>query len=326
MFQSILDKPGKTVSIIAGAVFTALVALNSFTIVQEGTVKVQNLFGEVNKTEVLTAGPHLVNPLKSFDTFSVRNDKYEVNALNIPTQDRFNSTANVTVLYNIDGSLAPIIKTDYGTSDQYIDKTMRQHLRSIIRDEGRKLLDSRSLAMSDNVSTMQENTRKRLTEALTGTGITVNDVLIQDIEFDSRISAQILATQQRIQAEEKRKSEERIADTNARIAKAEALGAGNRKREEADAAAYSLDIQAKAEKQAAIDRATGEAEAIALTSTAQAEANRKLNLSLTPNILRKQELDNEAILFGKSVGNVPTTIIGDTDLRAIGIPVATSTN
>jgi regulator of protease activity HflC (stomatin/prohibitin superfamily) len=180
--------------------------------------------------------------------------------------------------------------------------------------------------MSDNVSTMQENTRKRLTEALTGTGITVNDVLIQDIEFDSRISAQILATQQRIQAEEKRKSEERIADTNARIAKAEALGAGNRKREEADAAAYSLDIQAKAEKQAAIDRATGEAEAIALTSTAQAEANRKLNLSLTPNILRKQELDNEAILFGKSVGNVPTTIIGDTDLRAIGIPVATSTN
>jgi hypothetical protein len=40
--------------------------------------------------------------------------------------------------------------------------------------------------------------------------------------------------------------------------------------------------------------------------------------------LEKQRLDNEGILFSKSVGNVPTTIIGDTDLRALGIPFATS--
>lgn len=308
---------------VVGSLLLLVTALNSFTVVQEGEVKVQSLFGKVDKVTVLNAGFHVVNPLKSFDTFSVRNDKYEVPALNIPTQDRFNSKANVTVLYNIDGALTPVIKTDYGTSAQYIDKTMRQHLRSIIRDEGRKLNDSRSLAMSDNVTAMQENTRMRLTEALNGTGITVNDVLVQDIEFDPRISKQILATQSRIQKEEERKSQERIAITDANVAKAEALGAGNRKREEADAAAYSVEKRAKADKQSAIDRAQGQAEAITLVAIAQAEANRKLNASLTPNILRKQELDNEAILYGNSVGNVPTTIIGETNLRALGVPFAT---
>lgn len=50
-------------------------------------------------------------------------------------------------------------------------------------------------------------------------------------------------------------------------------------------------------------------------------ANEKLTKSLTSSILDKQRLDNKAILFTRSVGNVPTTVIGETDLRAYGIPL-----
>lgn len=50
-------------------------------------------------------------------------------------------------------------------------------------------------------------------------------------------------------------------------------------------------------------------------------ANKKLTESLTSSVLEKQRLDNEAILFSRSVGNVPTTVIGETDLRAYGIPL-----
>lgn len=309
---------------IAGALFVIVLLMNIFTTVQEGNVKVQSLFGKVDQTEVLTAGFHLVNPLKSFDSYSVRNDKYEIEGLNIPTQDRFNSTANVTVLYSIDGSLAPVIKTEYGTSEQYINKTLRQQLRSIIRDEGRKLADSRSLAMSDNVTSMQENTRTRLVSGISGTGITVTDVLVQDISFDPRIAKQILATQQRIQKEEERKSVERTSLTNATIAKNEALGDGNRKREEADATAYSVGVKAKADKQAAIDRATGQAEAITLVATAQSKANIALSKTLTENILRKQELDNQLVLNEKSKGSVPAsvTILNSGDLQTLGFPFA----
>ncbi|AUR82550.1 TMhelix containing protein [Vibrio phage 1.152.O._10N.222.46.E1] len=309
----------KIVGLSVAAVLSVGVALNSFTIVQEGDVKVQSLMGKVDQTEVLRAGFHVVNPMKSFDTYSVRNDKYEVTGLNLPTQDRFNSTANVTIMYNIDANLAPTIKTDYGTAAQYIDKTLRQQLRSIIRDEGRKLEDSRSLAQSDNVSTMQQNTFNRLTEALQGTGINISEVLLQDIEFDPRIATQILKTQERIQAEEERKSADRIAATNASIAQNEALGEGNRQREAADADAYRVNAEATAAKQAMIDRATGEAEAIKLI----ADANKTLSASLTPQILENKRIDVQGKFADKSKGLMPHTILNG-DISTLGVPVTST--
>lgn len=304
------------------SIFSLWLVLNVFTITSAGTTKVQTTFGTVNQ-EAYPEGFHFpVNPFSSFDEFDTRNARYEVDGLNIPTQDRFNSTANVTVLYRINGAKTPFIKQSYGTAQEYIDKTLRQQLRSIIRDEGRKLPDSRSLAQSGSVTVMQINTAKRLTEELDGTGIEIQDVLLQDIEFDPRIAQQILKTQERIQQEEAEKSKERLATTQAEIMRQQAIGAANKEKEAADAYAYKLTTEANAKKAALIAEAEGRARAIELEAAAQADANKKLTESLTAQILRKQELDNEGILYSKSVGNVPQTIIGDTDLRAIGVPMA----
>lgn len=333
--MSILEISNKKVDLkkwglIGVTIFVAFVLLmNSFTIVDAGTAKVQTTFGTVSD-EALTEGLHFpVNPLSDFDPFDTRNNKYEVDGLNIPTQDRFNSTGNVTVLYRIDAQKTPYIKQNYGTAEEYINKSLRQHLRSIIRDEGRKISDSRGLAQSDNITVMQEHAKTRLVTALDGSGITIQEVLIQDITFDPRIAQQILDTQRRIQQEEAKKSEERKAKTDAEIKKQQAIGEANKKREAADAEAYRITQDALARKQASIDRAKGNAEAIVLKATAEADsikliadANLKLTKSLTPQILEKQRLDNEAILYSKSKGNVPSTIIGDTDLRAIGVPMA----
>lgn len=306
-----------------GVGFVAFVtAINSFTIVSAGTAKVQTTLGTVNQQH-FGEGLHFpVNPISDFDEFDTRNAKYEVSGLNIPTQDRFNSTGNVTVLYRIQDSKTPYIKQNYGSAQEYVDKTLRQYLRSIVRDEGRKVKDSRGLANSDTVSIMQENTKNRLVDQMDGTGIEIQEVLIQDIEFDARIAQQILDTQKRIQIEEQKLSEERQAKTDAEIKKQQAIGEANKKREEADAIAYKLKTEALAQKTATIDKAEGDAEAIKLL----ASANLELTKSLTPQILEKQRLDNEAILFSKSVGNVPVTVIGDTDLRALGVPVAASVN
>lgn len=309
------------VGLIVSGIVLSVTLLNSYTVVSAGTAKVQTTFGTVNQMHYGEGLHFPVNPLSSFDEFDTRNNKYEVNGLNIPTQDRFNSTGNVTVLYRIQDSKTPFIKQNYGNAGEYVDKTLRQYLRSIIRDEGRKVQDSRGLANSDTVSIMQENAKVRLIEQMDGTGIDIQEVLVQDVAFDPRIAKQILDTQERIQQEERKKSEERIAITNALIAKQEAVGQANKRREEADATAYKLTTEANAQKSAAVAKAQGEAESIKLI----AQANIELTKSLTPQILEKQRLDNEAILFSKSVGNVPTTIIGDTNLRAIGVPVATGT-
>lgn len=306
---------------IAGISIVALVGfwfgVNCWTTVEDGTVKVESLFGEV-KDEVYTAGFHFVNPLSDFDTFDTRNQKYEENGLTIPTNDRFNSTGNVTIIYTIDGAKAPWIKRNYGTADQYVDVALKQHLRAIVRDEGRKMKDSRSLAVSSNVSDMQLNTKSRLSEKVGGSGITIQDALIQEITFDPRITKQILATQQRIQKEEAEKSSLRIAATQADTAQAVAAGKANAAIEDARGVAESKLLRAQADKDSAILRAEGEAASIKLV----ADANLDLTKSLTAAILKKQQLDNEAILYSKSVGNVPQTVIGDTDLRALGVPMA----
>lgn len=92
------NKVTKYLSIAGVSTAVLITALNTFTVVSAGTAKVQTTFGTVNQQH-FGEGLHFpVNPLSSFDEFDTRNNKYEVNGLNIPTQDRFNSTGNVTVL------------------------------------------------------------------------------------------------------------------------------------------------------------------------------------------------------------------------------------
>ncbi|HAY46959.1 MAG TPA: hypothetical protein DCY55_11850 [Gammaproteobacteria bacterium] len=325
--MSYLDTPIGKISIVRFSVGVAVcllvgvLALNSYTIVSAGTSKVQTTFGTVNPKH-LGEGIHFpVNPMSDFDTFDTRNQRYEVNGLTIPTQDRFNSTGNVTVLYRIEDSKTPYIKQNYGTAEEFIDKTMRQHLRSIVRDEGRKIDDSRGLAQSDNTSVMQESTRVRLQEALDGTGISVQELLIQDIQFDQRIANQILQTQQRIQREEAEASQLRIMETQAKQVETKAYGEAKALNEKANAEAYQIEAKAKAEAAAILAKANAERDAM----YAIADGNNKLTKSLTEAILEDKRIANEAILYGKSVGNVPHTVIGiDSELKAYGVPIATT--
>lgn len=319
---------GGVSALVVSLLLALIIGLNCYTIVKVGTVKVQMLFGKVVDTP-LPEGLHIVNPFKSFEVINTQNDKYEVNGLNIPTQDRFNTTGNITVLYRIDGSKGNYIRTNYGTAQEYIDKTLRQQLRSVVRDEGRKLADSRQLAQSKSVTSMQESIKARLLTTLDGTGIIINDVLVQDLVFDKLIAKQILRTQERIQKEEEVKSQERIATTNAKVARLDAEALGNKTREAAKANAFQITANAKANKEAAIAKASGIAESRLIQAKAEAQAikliadaNVKLSKSLTPAILEKMRLENEHELYTHSTGQVPTTIVGDTDLRAIGVPVA----
>lgn len=302
---------------VLGALVLFVIALNSFTVVDQTKTKVKVCFGKVDETQVYTSGVHLVNPLCSFDEFNTGERKYEVLGLTIPTQDRFNSTANVTVLFNIIPSKTIGIRSTYGNEDIFIETALRQHLRSVIRDEGRKIKDSRGLAQSDSITNMQESASRRMTEALTKDGMNIRQVLIQDITFDPRIAQQILKTQERIQREEAEKSQTQIIMQKAQQAREQQTGLSDAKKIVADEKAYSIREQAKAK--ATSVRELADANRYAIEQVA--EANEKLNKTLTQPILRKQELDNEAILYGRSKGNVPHTVIGETKLRAYGIPL-----
>ncbi|AUE22602.1 hypothetical protein Ah1_00061 [Aeromonas phage Ah1] len=291
------------------ALVAIVIGSNCFTIVDAGTTKVGTLMGEV-QDRPLEEGLHFVNPFMGFDTFDTRNNKFVKENLLIPTKDRFNSTANVTVLYRVDNSKTPFIKKNYGTMEMFVDKAMSQFLTSIIKDEGRKIADSRGLADSFNVTAMQENTKRRLQEALTGTGITLQEVLVQDVTFDPRIQNQILQTQDRIQKEEAEKSQLRIATTAAQTTEATAKGQAAADKAKYEAAAYQTFVQAKAyadgvKQKADADRYMAEQTAI---------GNAKLASSLTPQIIELKRLEVEMKKAGTGWnGQVPAnfTMMGN---------------
>lgn len=289
---------------VVGGLFGLVLLLNCFHIVPSGKTAVETTFGKVQPKH-LPEGFHIVTPWSGFEDLDTRNLRYEVEGLNIPTQDRFNSSANVTVLYRIDGSKTPWIKTNYGTQDEFIDKTLRQFLRMIIRDEGRTVKDSRGLAQSDIVTKMQTSATQRLTESMEGTGVTVQEVLIQDITFDPRIAEQILKTQDRIQREEAENSQLRIVETQAKQVKAEAKGVADKQMESAKAAAFGVESAAKAKAMAV--RSEADAERYKLEQ--QALGNKALQASLTPEILKLRELEVKQVEAGLGwQGQVPQNV------------------
>lgn len=276
----------KVIGMAVGAFLAIVLILNVFTVTPAGQTKVQTCFGKVQPQPLLEGFHFPVNPLCSFDTYDTREFKYEIESINVPTQDRFNSTANVTAIIRVNPASTPIIKKDYGNMEQFLDKTIRQQLRALVRDEGRKMKDSRSLAMSDKVSNMQLNLNTRLTEALEGK-ISVSDVLVQDIAFDPRIAKQILATQERIQKEEAENSLLRIKETQAAQQVAQTKGVTDSQKLQADADAYKLKEIATANKY----RVESQADAERYKLEQQAIGNLKLTSSLTTNILKLKELE-----------------------------------
>lgn len=287
--------------VLAFAVF--IVGLNSYTITPAGQTKVQTCFGKVQPDPLLEGFHFPVNPACSFDTYDTREFKYEINDIEVPTQDRFNSSANVTALIRVNPTSTPSIKKNYGDMSQFLDKTIRQQLRAMVRDEGRKLKDSRSLAISEKVTGMQINLNQRLTKTLQGR-ISVSDVLVQDIKFDPRISAQILKTQERIQKEEAENSLLRIKETQARQLVAQKQGAADSQRLQADANAYEVETAAKAQQ----FKLKSNADAERYTLEQQAEGNLKLTRSLTPSILKMKELEVRQAEAGKGWnGELPAT-------------------
>lgn len=271
-----------------------LFGLNLFTVTPAGQTKVQTCFGEV-QSKPFTEGLHFpVTPWCGFDTYDTREFKYEIAQINVPTQDRFNSTANVTALIRVNPGATPGIKKNFGDMEEFLDKTIRQQLRSMVRDEGRKLEDSRSLAQSDKVTTMQESLKKRLSIALEGQ-IAVNEVLVQDIEFDPRIANQILKTQERIQREEAEASQLRIQMTLADQQIEKTRGETESKKLEASAEQYRLESIATGNANA--QKISADAERYLLEQ--RALGNEALNKSLTQNILTLKELEVRQVEAGQ---------------------------
>lgn len=277
---------------VAAVVAVALFGLgmNSFTIVNDGTVKTQTFLGKVSPAPVMP-GFHIVNPFASFDTFNTKDIQKKFPGLLVPSQDKFKSGVDVTVMLQFDGSKAPMNRVNAGTQEQALDIYVEEKLLSTIREFGKSVEKAQDLFNAEVQAKLQTAIQQEVEEYARPYGYTVKQVFLQDIKLPEVIMRQVENTKVR---------EEQVNAATADLQRVEQEAQQKVKQAEADREARANDALANER----------DADAKLYAARKEAEANAALQRTVTPEMIKWKQLDVEMLRAKAYKGDVPHTVMG----------------
>lgn len=287
--NTIVNNPKKTSLIALGVVAALWLVPNMYTIVQDGTVKTETFMGKVSPKPVLP-GFHIVNPLATFDTFSTKDIAMKFDKLQVPSQDKFKSTVDMTVMLQFDGSKAPINRINAGNQDQALDKYVTEKLLSTVREFGKSVPKAQDLFDAKIQNQLQIAIQQEVEDYARPYGYTVKQVFLQDITLPEVIMEQVTNTKIR---------EEQVNAAKAELQKVEQTSLQAVKQAEADR-------QARENAAIANER---DADARLYAAKKEAEANAALQRTITPEMIRWKELDVQMNYSTRYKGGVPQTVM-----------------
>ncbi|MEM7952689.1 SPFH domain-containing protein [Morganella morganii] len=202
-----------------------VVTFNSYTIVQDGSVKVGTFLGKVNPV-AYDAGLHFpINPFMTFDTYSTKDIRVSLKELRVPSQDKLKSIVDITVMLQFDGAKAPILRINGGTESEALDKYVRQKLISTILEFGKDVANAQDLYTADTQRKLQESIRDAIQGYASPYGYTIKEIMIQDITLPEVVQEQVVNTKMRQeqinQAKAEAEKERELAQKKVVIAQAE---------------------------------------------------------------------------------------------------------
>src|SRR3954451_13979395 len=121
---------------LIGLAFIGLLLLifvfSSFTTVRNGNVGVLSLYGDVDTSQMLSAGFHFINPLKSVHEINVQTREMKESA-SVPSNEGLIMNLDTSLRYHIDPSrAAELYKTVQGEVDgTIIEPTLRSDIREV---------------------------------------------------------------------------------------------------------------------------------------------------------------------------------------------------
>lgn len=288
--QEQVQKVKKYGKIAVGALIAVILAANSFTVVNDGTVKTQTFLGKVDPTPVMP-GLHIVNPFASFDTFSTKDIALKFKKLQVPSQDKQKSTVDITVMLQFDGAKAPMNRVNAGSQEEALDKYVTEKLLSTIREFGKAVPKAQDLFKADIQSGLQEEIKTEVEGYARSYGYTVKQVFIQDIDLPPVVKQQVENTKIR---------EEQVNAAQADLDRVEKEAQQKVKQAEADRAAR--ENMARANER--------DADATLYAAKKEAEANAALQRTVTPEMIKWKQLDVEMLRAKAYKGDVPHTVMG----------------
>lgn len=285
-----VKKAKKYVKIGVAVAIALALGLNSYVIVNDGTVKTQTFLGKVNTSPVLP-GFHIVNPFASFDTFSTKDIKIAYDKLQVPSQDKFKSTVDMTVMLQFDGNKAPMNRINAGSQEQALDKYVEQKLLSTVREFGKSVPKAQDLFNAEIQSQLQDSVKAEIEAYARPYGYTVKEIFLQDITLPEVIMEQVTNTKVR---------EEQVNAEVAELAKKEQI-------------AQQQVVTSAAERESRVNKALAnerDADARLYSARKEAESNNVLQKTITPEMIRWKELDVQQTIADKYNGGVPQTVMG----------------
>jgi len=174
---------------IAAFIFVILL-FNCVTRVGTGHVGVLTLFGRVTG-ETLGEGIHLINPLKTNNEMSVQAQTIKESA-NVPSSEGLMMALDTSLIYHLNPDHAAEVFQKIGAD--YEEKVVEPTLRSAIR-ESTASHTANALYTGEREMVAKQIFEQVNTE-LTKRGVTVENVLLRDIQLPATLKASIEAKQQ----------------------------------------------------------------------------------------------------------------------------------
>jgi len=183
---------GMVRAIALGIIALALIIVffNSITRVGTGHVGVLTLFGRVTG-ETLAEGMHVINPLKTNNELSIQTQSVKESA-SVPSSEGLMMSLDTSLIYHLNPDRAADVFQKTGSD--YEDKLVEPMLRAAIREATAS--HTANALYTGEREMVAKQILDQLTTQLNQRGITVENVLLRDIQLPATLKASIEAKQQ----------------------------------------------------------------------------------------------------------------------------------
>ena len=289
IFSSMLKKEygghafANAVKVLAFALAVILAVSSCVSYVQTGYTGIVTTFGKVHE-ETLDAGINFHVPWDNVITMDNREQRSAF-ALECFSKDIQQVGVQGSINYNIDKSTAMNLYKDVGTEypDVLITPRVKEDVKIVIAKYTAENLIENRQAVADSIFEL-------LKTELVSKGINVISIAIENIDFtdafESAVEAKQVATQEKQKAKTQQEQQTMEAEQKAERDRIAAQAAADVAKIEADADAYAVKVQAEA----------------------QAEANKKINESLTEELIDYNKVnrwDGKLPTFNGGSGTIP---------------------
>ena len=173
------------------AAFILVIGLfNCITRVGTGHVGVLTVFGKVTG-ETLSEGIHVVNPLKTNNELSVQTQTIKESA-SVPSSEGLMMALDTSLIYHLNPDRAAEVFQRIGAD--YEEKVVEPTLRSAIRESTAS--HTANALYTGEREMVAKQIFDQVNEQLTKRGVTVENVLLRDVQLPATLKASIEAKQQ----------------------------------------------------------------------------------------------------------------------------------